>query len=74
MGSFLSKIKERNGVNYDCPVCKNTNKPPNLVGKFVLINEEQFKCTGCNNTFNKNSIYSLSENKESITLDHVLKV
>lgn len=74
MGSFLSKIKERDGVNYDCPVCKNTNKPPNLVGKFVLINEEQFKCNGCNNIFNKNSIYSLSENKESITLDHVLKV
>ena len=74
MGAFLSKIKERDGVNYDCPVCKNTNKPPNLVGKFVSINEEQFKCNGCNNIFNKTSIYSLSANKESITLDHVIKI
>ena len=74
MGSHLSKIKERNGVNYHCPVCKNTNKLPNLVGRFFQINEEQFKCTGCHSIFNKNIIYSLSSNKEPITLDHVIKV
>jgi len=74
MGSHLSKIKERNGVNYDCPVCKNTKKPPNLVGKFFPINEHQFKCSGCNNIFDKNNIYSLSSNKKPITLDHVIKV
>ena len=43
MGSYLSKIKERNGVNYHCPVCKNSGKTPNLVGKFIEINEHQFK-------------------------------
>jgi len=74
MGTLFSKIKQRNGVNYHCPVCKNTNNPPNLVGKFVSINEEHFKCNGCNNVFNKNSIYLLSANKEHITLDHVVKV
>ena len=74
MGTLFSKIKERNGVNYHCPVCKNTNNPPNLVGKFFLINDHQFRCTGCNSVFNENSIYSLSKNKEPITLDHVVKV
>lgn len=70
----FSKIKERSGVNYHCPVCKNSGKIPNLVGKFIEINEDQFKCNGCNSIFNKKSIYSLSANKEPITLDHVIKV
>ena len=74
MGSCLSKIRERDGVNYDCPVCKKSGKVPNLVGKFILINESQFKCTGCNSIFNKNNIYQLSRNNEKITLEHVIKV
>ena len=74
MGSFLSRIKERNGVNYHCPVCKSSGKIPNLVGKFIKINEYQFKCNGCNSIFNKKNIYSLFSNKEPITLDHVIKV
>ena len=74
MGSYLSKIKERNGVNYNCPVCKNSGKNPNLVGKFIEINEYQFKCNGCNSIFNKKSVYLLFANKEPITLDQVIKV
>ena len=74
MGSYLSKIKERNGVNYHCPVCKSSGKNPNLVGKFIEINEQQFKCNGCNSIFNKKSVYLLFANKEPITLDNVIKV
>ena len=74
MGSYLSKIKERNGVNYHCPVCKSSGKTPNLVGKFIEINEHQFKCNGCNSIFNKKSVYLLFANKEPITLDNVIKV
>jgi transposase-like protein len=74
MGSHLSKIKKQNGVNYNCPVCKNSKKTPNLVGKFILVNAHHFKCNGCNSIFNEKSIYSLSTNKEPITLDHVIKV
>lgn len=74
MGIPFSKIKQRNAVNYDCPVCKTKNNPPNLIGRFFSINENQFKCTGCNSIFNENSIYSLSKNKEPITLEHVVKV
>jgi transposase-like protein len=74
MGSHLSKIKERNGVNYHCPMCKSSGKIPNLVGKFIEINEYQFKCNGCNSYFNKKSIYSLSANKEPITLEQAIKV
>lgn len=64
MGTHISKIKERNRVNYNCPICKSTNKSPNLVGRFFPINEQQFKCNGCNSIFNKDIIYSLSMNNE----------
>jgi transposase-like protein len=74
MGSNLSKIKERHGVNYHCPICKSTKKVPNLVGKFIQINDNQFKCIGCNSIFNKDIIYSLSKNNEPITFEHVIKV
>ena len=74
MGSYLSKIKKRDGVNYDCPLCKKSGKVPNLVGKFELINDQYFKCNGCNSIFNKNVIYQLSKNNEKITLEHVIKV
>ena len=74
MGLNISKIKERHGVNYYCPVCKNSNKVPNLVGKFILINDYQYKCSGCNSIFNKNSIYSLSMKNEPITLERVIKI
>ena len=74
MGLYLSKIKQQNGVNYDCPVCKKSGKIPNLVGKFIEINEYQFKCNGCNSIFNKKSVYLLFANKEPITLDQVIKV
>ena len=74
MGIPFSKIKKRHGVNYHCPVCKKTNKPPNLVGKFVLINDLHFQCSGCNALFNKSSIISFYSYKEPITAEHVIKV
>jgi hypothetical protein len=64
MGSHISKIKQRNGVNYNCSVCRNSKKVPNLVGRFIKINDSQFKCNGCNSIFNKDIIYSLSMNNE----------
>lgn len=74
MGSHISKIKEQNAVNYHCPVCKSSNKIPNLVGKFILVNEHNFKCNGCNHTFNANIIHSSFINKKPITLKHAIKV
>lgn len=74
MGLNISKIKERNGVNYDCPICRDSKKAPNLVGKFIAINDYQFKCSGCNNLFDKNSIYSLYIKNEQITLESLVKV
>jgi hypothetical protein len=70
----LSKIRERNSVNHDCPVCRNTKKTPNLVGRFILINDYTFKCSGCNSIFNKNSIFSFYSEKKPITIDNVIKV
>ena len=74
MGIYLSKIKQRNGVNYDCPVCKKTNRPPNLVGKFVLVNDYQYKCSGCNTLFDKKSIISFYSDNKPIILDNLAKV
>ena len=74
MGLQLSKIKERNGVNYHCPECKKTKKTPNLVGKFVLINDHQFKCNGCNSIFDKNNVYSSFSHKNPKKFEHVIKV
>jgi hypothetical protein len=74
MGLNISKIKERNGVNHDCPVCKNTKKVPNLVGRFILINEYQYKCSGCDSLFNKNTIFSFHTDNRPIILDNVIKV
>lgn len=74
MGLNISKIKERNGVNHDCPVCRNTKNVPNLVGRFILINDYQFKCSGCDSVFNKNSIFSFYSDKKQITVENVIKV
>jgi hypothetical protein len=74
MGSHLSKIQQQNGVNYDCPVCKKTNRPPNLAGKFVLINDYQYKCSGCSTLFNKNTIFSFYSDKKPIIIDSFAKV
>jgi hypothetical protein len=58
MGQCLSSIKYNdNPVNYNCPVCKNTRKTPNITGKFFLINDTQCKCNGCNTIFPKKQFY-----------------
>jgi hypothetical protein len=44
-------------VNYDCPVCRNTEQLPNIAGKFFIINETQCQCNGCNTVFDKKLFY-----------------
>jgi recombinational DNA repair protein RecR len=50
MGLTQSKAK---GVNYDCVICKQTKEVPNLIGKFNIINETEYKCNSCNTIFKK---------------------
>jgi hypothetical protein len=44
-------------VNYNCPVCMNSNKLPNRAGKFFLINETECQCNGCQTIFQKKRFY-----------------
>lgn len=58
MGQCLSTIKyDLNPVTYNCPVCKETNNPPNLTGKFFIINDTECQCNGCNTIFPKSQVY-----------------
>ena len=62
MGGKHSKMMEPIAVNYDCPVCQETGKLPNIAGRFFLINERECKCNGCNTVFDKNRFYKTVEN------------
>jgi len=39
-------------TNYYCTVCRSTGRPPNILGKFIKINDTQEKCNGCGTIFN----------------------
>lgn len=62
MGQTMTHYETR--VNANCPVCMESGKLPNLAGKFHIINENECKCNGCNNTFNKEYFYIKCEDKK----------
>jgi hypothetical protein len=41
--------------NAHCKVCKKSGQTPNILGKFVIIENDSEKviCTGCKNVFTK---------------------
>ena len=53
MGLSESKLAKKNGVNHDCPMCKLTGKPPNILGKFNIINDKEYKCNSCETIFKR---------------------
>jgi hypothetical protein len=58
MGQTNSSKKDSpKPVNYDCPICKETKRLPNLLGKFFIINEKECQCNGCNTIFPKSKFY-----------------
>ncbi len=58
MGNKISNnLVEKNICNYDCFVCKESGKLPNIAGRFYLINEKECICNGCNTIFKKDKIY-----------------
>ncbi len=38
-------------TNYECEICRSSGNPPNILGKFIKINDYQVECNGCNNIF-----------------------
>jgi hypothetical protein len=58
MGQTMSHYENSNGaVNGNCPVCLNSGKLPNLIGRFYLLNEFECKCNGCNTIYEKSLFY-----------------
>lgn len=56
MGLGLSRNMVK-PVNYNCPVCMEEGKIPNLAGRFFIINQTQCKCNGCNSIFPKEQFF-----------------
>ena len=44
-------------VNYYCPICRQSNRLPNLKGAFHIISENTCQCNGCNAIFPKSKFY-----------------
>jgi len=55
MGSRFSHTSHK--CNYNCQVCMETGKDPNIAGRFHIINETECQCNGCNTIFAKSVIY-----------------
>jgi hypothetical protein len=53
MGGTQSNFFTRKTVNYDCVVCKLSGQTPNILGKFVVINDKEYKCNSCDSVFKK---------------------
>ena len=53
----MSTLESLNPVNYDCPVCQETGKLPNIAGRFFIINESECQCNGCQTVFEKSRFY-----------------
>ena len=63
MGCALSsRINDIEPVNYNCPICQQTNKIPNRAGRFFIINENECKCNGCNTIFEKDTFFKSAKN------------
>ena len=50
-------FRRKSPVNYNCPVCKQSGKLPNIAGAFHIINRTECKCNGCNAVFQKSQFY-----------------
>jgi hypothetical protein len=41
----------RTKTNYECEVCLSTGRPPNMLGRFIRINDNQDQCNGCGTVY-----------------------
>jgi hypothetical protein len=66
----LSQSTSAEICNYNCPVCKESGKIPNLAGRFFIISNTECQCSGCNTVFQKKDYYkSVDENKDEVKVD-----
>ena len=43
--------------NYNCNICRESGKIPNILGRFFLIDNNKCICNGCNTIYDKNLFY-----------------
>lgn len=48
--------RKRQACNYNCATCRKSNKLPNILGKFVVQEDNSIFCTGCNKVFEKEEL------------------
>ena len=48
----LNNNFDRIKTNYECNVCMSSGRPPNMLGRFIKINDSQVECNGCNTIYN----------------------
>jgi hypothetical protein len=57
MGQTLSGITNLQTrqipVNYNCHICQESGKVPNILGRFFNIDSDNIRCNGCNTIFTK---------------------
>ena len=53
-GCFSFLHTKKRPCNYHCKVCKKSGLEPNVLGKFVIMEDNiHIRCTGCNSKFTK---------------------
>ena len=70
MGANQSNIQEK--INYNCPVCKETGKVPNIAGRFHIISSTECQCSGCNTIFEKKKYYKPGDDVNIVKNDVVV--
>ena len=52
MGNTLSH-KRIKSFNYNCPICMEEGKLPNIAGRIIIINNSDCQCNGCKTIYPK---------------------
>ena len=44
-------------TNANCAICIKSGRPPNMLGRFIKVNDTHQKCNGCNTIISKDQIF-----------------
>ena len=58
MGNIFSKYSIRK-CNYHCRICRETNQLPNLAGKFIHLNTNDYGCDACHAVYTREELRAI---------------
>ena len=61
MKSFCCFSTERQACNYYCKVCKSSGGVPNILGRFIILDNKNIFCTGCKSEFPKDELNKFTD-------------